>query len=265
MAHAYYQRLSGDDVEGTYRADPSTAGPWSPSLQHGGPPSALAVTLADRVVHAQTGRSDLVPLRVAVDFLGPAPVDDVDLRVTVLRTARSAALAEVTLAAGGRDRMRSRVWFLRTADTTELATASTVPPPIPDGPNQAEQWNFGYGASLDWRYTSGMADQLGPAAVWVRASQPLVDDSSEMPGLARVVLVADSASGISATLDWSVWSFVNVDLDVHLARPFHGEWVHVDAATQLGPAGSALARSVISDPDGVVGAGLQTLVVAPAG
>jgi hypothetical protein len=77
------------------------------------------------------------------------------------------------------------------------------------------------------------------------------------------VLVADSASGLSSELDWSTWSFVNVDLDVHLARPFLGEWVLMDAVTQLGPDGSALARSTISDRHGIVGAGLQTLVLAP--
>jgi hypothetical protein len=84
-----------------------------------------------------------------------------------------------------------------------------------------------------------------------------------LSGLARVALIADSASGISAELDWSVWSFLNVDLDIHLARQVDGEWLLMDAATQLGPAGSALARSTLSDARGVVGSGLQTLVVAP--
>jgi hypothetical protein len=37
----------------------------------------------------------------------------------------------------------------------------------------------------------------------------------------------------------------------------------LDAVTQVGPAGSALARSTLSDTRGALGAGLQTLVVAP--
>ena len=74
----------------------------------------------------------------------------------------------------------------------------------------------------------------GPGAAWVRPTVPLVD-GLELSGLARAVLVADSASGISAELDWDVWSFVNVDLDVHLARPFEGDWVLMDAVTQVGP------------------------------
>jgi hypothetical protein len=42
-----------------------------------------------------------------------------------------------------------------------------------------------------------------------------------------------------------------------------GEWVLMDAVTQLGPHGSALARSTLSDVRGEVGRGLQTLVLAP--
>jgi hypothetical protein len=43
----------------------------------------------------------------------------------------------------------------------------------------------------------------------------------------------------------------------------HGEWLLLDAATQIGASGSALARSTMSDTRGLLGAGLQTLVVAP--
>jgi hypothetical protein len=104
----------------------------------------------------------------------------------------------------------------------------------------------------------------GPAAAWVRPLTALLA-GYEYSGLARAVLIADSASGISAELDWSRWSFVNVDLDVHLARPVDGDWLLMEGRTQLGPTGAALARSVLSDRHGEVGGGLQTLVLAPTG
>jgi hypothetical protein len=37
----------------------------------------------------------------------------------------------------------------------------------------------------------------------------------------------------------------------------------MDAASQLGAHGSALARSTLSDARGVVGSSLQTLILAP--
>jgi hypothetical protein len=122
---------------------------------------------------------------------------------------------------------------------------------------------FGFGASVDWCFAEGRMEVPGPAAAWVRARTPIFD-GYDFSGLARAVLVADSGNGISAELDWSQWSFVNVDLDVHIARPVEGEWVLMQARTQLSSHGSALARSVLSDKRGEFGAGLQTLVVSQA-
>jgi acyl-coenzyme A thioesterase PaaI-like protein len=244
-----------------YLAGPATSGPWDARLQHGGPPNALAVTAAERAVSAATGRTDLVALRLAADFIGPVPVGEFDATTAVLRTARSAALVEVTVSADGRPCLSARVWFVRTSDTSEIAAPSGEPVPVPDVPSGLD-FSFGYGSSLEWRFVKNRMGVPGPAAAWVRPMTPLLA-GHEMSGLARVALIADSGSGISAELDWAQWSFLNVDLDVHLARPVAGEWVLMDAATQLGPAGSALARSTLSDVRGEVGSALQTLVLAP--
>jgi hypothetical protein len=84
-----------------------------------------------------------------------------------------------------------------------------------------------------------------------------------LSGLERAALVGDSASGISSELDWDIWSFVNVDLDVHLARPLIGDWVLIEARTQLGAHGSALCRSTLSDLTGELGCTAATLVLSP--
>ncbi len=60
-------------------------------------------------------------------------------------------------------------------------------------------------------------DRAGPG-LGAAAARSLVAGET-LSGLQRVVLVGDSASGISAELDWDAWSFLNVDLDVHLSRP----------------------------------------------
>jgi hypothetical protein len=261
VADSYFSCLAEDAATGRYAAGPATEGPWAPQLQHGGPPNALAVRAAERVVRAETGRDDLVALRLAADFVGPVPVAEVETRARVVRAARSAALAEVTVSAGGRDCLLGRVWFVRDADTAGVAAPPGLPVAVPDERSTLD-FRFGYGASLDWRFVHGRMARPGPATAWVRPTLPLVDDY-EWSGLARVALIADSASGISAELDWATWSFLNVDLDIHLARPVEGEWVLMDAASQLGAHGSALARSTLSDARGVVGSSLQTLILAP--
>jgi hypothetical protein len=246
---------------GRYVAGPATVGPWADNLQHGGPPSAWAVAAAERALLAETGRDDLVALRLAADFVGPVPVAEIQTRARVVRAARSAALVEVSVAGGDRDCLIAHVWFVRRADTRSISPAVPEPGPVPDAAPGID-YTFGYGASLDWRFVHGSMRTPGPGAAWVRPTLPLVE-GVELSGLARVALIADSASGISAELDWAVWSFVNVDLDIHLARPFAGEWLLMQATTQLGTHGSALARSTLSDERGLLGAGLQTLVLAP--
>lgn len=262
MTDAYFAVRSETANGGTYSATEHTAGPWAARLQHGGPPNALAVRAAERAIAAESGRSDLVALRLAADFVGPVPVAELTAMTRVIRAARSAALVEVRLSADGRDCLLARVWFVRAADTSAIAHRGVPPVAVPDESSRLD-YEFGYGSSLDWRFVSGRMGAPGPAQAWVRPTVPLLD-GYEFSSLARAVLIADSGSGISAELDWNTWSFLNVDLDVHLARPVVGDALLMQAQTHLGPDGSALARSTLSDATGVVGAGLQTLVLAPS-
>lgn len=261
MSGSYFTVLEQTPTATRYHAGIHTSGPWAAHLQHGGPPNALAAMAAETAIREHTGRSDLRAVRLAADFVGPVPVAELDVTSRVLRAARSAALVEVVLAAAGRDCLHARVWFVRDADTSAVATALPPAVPVPDD-LPALDAGFGYGDSLEWRFVRGGMRNAGPGAAWIRPRIPLLPEG-EMSALARAVLIADSASGISAELDWNDWSFVNVDLDVHLARPVTGEWILMEAATQLGSNGSALARSTLSDVHGPVGGGLQTLVLAP--
>ncbi|SHF46539.1 Thioesterase-like superfamily protein [Jatrophihabitans endophyticus] len=260
MANSYFDVVEETPDVSRFAASGHTVGPWSRDLQHGGPPTALAVTVAARHVQEATGRRDLRACRLAADFVRAVPVGPVGVRVRIVRAARSAALAEATVDADGRECLVVRVWFVRDADTSSLVAAPPAPVTVP----AAASWDadFGYGRSLEWRFVEGSMTAPGPASTWLRPLVPLVP-GWPVPSLARCALVADSGSGISAELDWTRWSFVNVDLDVHLARPVEGEWLHLAATTQLGPHGSAVARSTLADVRGVVGGGLQTLVVGP--
>lgn len=264
VTDCYFTRSDETAGVARYLAGPATAGPWAPHLQHGGPPNALAVASAERRAAAETGRDDLVAMRLAADFVGPVPVAEIEVRSRVVRAARSAALVEVDVSAEGRPCLLTRVWLVRSADTAAVAPALPEPASVPEDPDGPVGLGveFGYGQSLEWRFVRGRMDVPGPAVAWVRPTIGLCE-GLDYSGLARTALIADSASGISSELSWAEWSFLNVDLDVHLFRPFHGEWLLMDATTQLGAGGAGLARSTLSDVRGVVGAGLQTLVLAP--
>lgn len=261
VSNTYFEILDESAADGSYLAGPDTGGPWADHLQHGGPPNALLVHAAERLVAAETGRADLVGVRLSADFVGPVPVGEVATAARIVRAARSAVLVEAILRSDGRDCLHARVWLVADRDTAAIALPSPEPTEPPIGlPGLAAR--FPYGDSIEWRAVRGNIDLPGPGVVWARPRTDLLD-GLVLSGLQRAVLIGDSASGVSSALDWSVWSFVNVDLDVHLARPVLGEWLHMDAATQLGPNGSALARSSLADVYGPVGATAQTLVVAP--
>jgi acyl-coenzyme A thioesterase PaaI-like protein len=264
VADPYFTHIEGTWAFARYSADTATGGPWNPALQHGGPPSALLVLIAEALAAEHTGRDDLVSLRLAAEFVRPVPVGELRVSADVLRVARTAVLVGLTMSDSDRVCLHGRVWLVRSADTQALL------PPDPGHPVPSEpptglpglEARFPYGESMEWRVVSGGLDQPGPGTVWARATRSILD-GVPMTGMQRAALVGDSASGISAELDWTTWSFLNIDLDIHLARPLEGEWVLLDAETQVGPAGSALARSTVSDLVGRVGGSLQTLVLAP--
>lgn len=255
---------AGSELTGTVTSSPACGGPWSADLQHGGPPGALLVRLAEQLAAAAAGRSDLVAARIAAEFLAPVPLAPLAVSATVVRLARSAVLIQAQLAAFGRPCLQARVWLLtespaagrpRVTDPAAAGLPSEDPTAFPDFGMDG----FPYAEHLEWRAVSGRAREPGPATVWVRPRVPLL--VGERPStLQRLVVIADSASGISSLLDWDDWSFANVDLDVHVMRQSQDDWLRMQASSELGT-GLGLARSSLSDRAGVIGAGLQTLLV----
>jgi hypothetical protein len=248
--------------DGRFRGEEACVGPWSPALLHGGPPSALLVRACEQAAVEVT--PGLVALRASIDFLSAVPLGPVEVTARVVRGGKRITLTEAVLAAGGREVLHARVWHVRTA-TASTPVIDQQPPVHVPGPEEAAastDWAFPYARALEWRLVGGSHTGPGPATVWSRTRIPVVA-GEEPSGLQRAVLVADSGNGISADLDWNAWSFVNIDLDVHLSRPLSGAWVLLDATTRYEGSGTALAASSLWDERGRVGRGAQTLVVTP--
>jgi len=246
----------------TYRATPATAGPWSPDAQHGGPPSALAAREMER--HEPDERMRLA--RVAVDILRPVPVGTVTLRTRTVRPGRRVALLETVLEADGVEVLIARGWRTeRSADVPLIGAGK----PVPDIPQTVWQPVFGgaghlagYMSAVEWRFVSGSLDTMGPCQGWGRSLVPLIDGEQASP-MCRTLLLADSGSGLSMTLDPAKFIFINVDVTVVLQRDPVGEWLLLDAVTTVGDTGTGLAATQLSDRSGAIGSGLQTLLVAP--
>jgi hypothetical protein len=209
----------------------------------------------------------MIIARMTVDILGAIPVDELRLRSRVLRPGRSVELVEAALSAGTRDVARAQAWRVRRT-TEEIALRQPVrsAPPLDAEPTPfvaeglAEGWADGYLSAVEWRFVAGAFGQPGPATAWTRLRHPVVPGEQPSP-LQRVLAVADSGNGISTELDLTHWHFINPELTVHLHREAVGEWICMAAQTAISPNGVGLATSVLSDLDGPVGVGAQSLLI----
>ncbi len=121
--------------------------------------------------------------------------------------------------------------------------------------------DVGYHTAMEYRFAAGGFLEKGPATVWMRMRHPLVEGEQPSP-LQRVLAAADSGNGVSATLDWGRYLFINVDLTVELHRLPEGEWVCLDAITIPEPTGLGLSDTALFDERGPIGRATQTLLIA---
>jgi hypothetical protein len=251
-----------------------TTGPWDARAQHGGPPSALL----GRAIQRCEPRGDMIIARFTCEILGAIPVGEIRVRARLARPGRSVELLEAVASADGRDVARATAWRVLRTDGPQVAPRSAPPvlpkeqsappggiPQAPPGempPAPASGWVDGYLSAIEWRPVRGHFTEPGPATVWARMRYPLVPGEETGP-LERVLAIADSGNGVSSELDLRRWRFINPELTVHLHREAVGEWICLDARTVISTGGAGLATSVLSDADGPVGVGAQSLLIAP--
>ncbi len=248
----------------SFVSSPATRGPWDPRAQHGGPPIALAATVIER----RHPRVDVQVARVTAEFLRPIPVAPLTIRTEVIRPGRSVELIGGSVFAGTDEVLRLSVVRIRTTAPLDF-TANADREAMPAGLDTAYAPDFfpvtidvGYHSAMEFRFLKGNFMEQGPAAAWGRTRIPLIAGDTTSP-LARVLIVADSANGISGELDYRRWVFINPELTVHLHRLPVGEWVCLDARTIVQRHGIGLSESKLFDRDGLLGVGHQSLFVAP--
>ncbi|MET0558564.1 MAG: thioesterase family protein [Solirubrobacterales bacterium] len=259
MPDCFYER-DGDLLVATG----STRGPWDPGAQHAGPPAALLGRALEGLEEADAFQIG----RISFDILRSVPIAPVRLAARILRPGRRVQLLEAELSdAGGEVLMRATAWRIRTA-AVEIPTELAAPDPPPPAPSEGAESEFfptgqerGYHTAMEVRFVSGSFVEPGPATVWLRMREPLVAGEEPTP-LQRTLVVADVGNGVSATLDYHRYLFINVDLTVQLEGLPAGEWIGVEARTLPRPNGVGTAESVLSDERGRIGRALQTLLVS---
>jgi hypothetical protein len=253
-----------------YVATELTRGPWDPGSQHAGPPAALIGREVERLGGGRIGGEDGPPAqvgRITYEVLRPVPIAPLRVEARIVRPGRRVEMFEATLSdQAGETLMRALGWRLRTeAVSFESPPSEQKHPPGPESGEPREffrtGYDVGYHTAMEYRFTRGAFIEAGPATVWMRMDLPLLPGEEPTP-LQRVLAAADSGNGVSASLDWSRFLFINVDLTVHLHRMPEGEWVCLDAVTLPEPNGVGMADTRLLDERGAIGRATQTLLIA---
>jgi hypothetical protein len=238
-------------------------GPWDPAAMHGGAPVALAA-------RAIEGLSTPVPMhcaRLTCEFAGAVPLAPVTVTARLVRAGKRLGFAEAEMLAGDGAVLRARATLLRAGAVDLPPIVAEEPVFVGPGNSRPAEWT-GSGAdeeegfhrtAMELRFARGDWG-LGPAVAWFRLRRPLVAGEVPTP-LQRAVAAADFGNGISRVLGFASHLFVNTDLTVHLHREPAGEWVALDARTDLDPAGVGQATSVLRDERGRLGVAAQSLFV----
>lgn len=260
MSECYYRRLEADGDYQVFSSTKLTASGWGPNLQHGSPPMALLLKAIEELPepheHLRIGR-------VALDILGPIPLEAVRVRAWIERPGRRIALAvaemEAPAVGGYRPVARASAWLLATSVTADVASNRYAPlPEYPDGARPPAFDSPGYAKSVDFHWKSVPGDEARVA--WMRAFTHIVDAEATTP-LQRLASCIDSANGIGAVLNPLRFVFMNTDTVMHLHRVPQGDEFGIRARMSVGPDGVGVTNAEIFDHHGFIGTSAQSVLV----
>jgi hypothetical protein len=241
-------------------------GPWSPKALHGGAPSALFATVCE--MH-DPGPAAFVA-RLTIELMRPVPLAPLEMKVRTIRPGRKVQWIEAMLSdESGHEVARATVLRLRSDD---VDTSGSVHPDVvaPPGPDDVENQKFPFGEESigfwnvhDVRLVRGNWMEPGPGIAWFRLNCPVIAGEPISP-IARVAAAADFGSGVASPVRLTNAAAINPELTVHVHRHPATEWVCLESGGWAQPHGVGMADTMLHDERGVIGRGVQTLLVEPA-
>jgi len=252
----------------TFQPTEHSRGPWNEELLHGGPVAAL---LAHQLAASSPG-DGWFPARLTVDLMRPVALVPLHVTTSVLRAGRRAQLLSADCRVDGVLVARAALQLIATRDVSipagspalrwAAAGNRTSPEETPRmHPLSRVDGTTFHASSVEHRSRDNALSGAGAASDWIRVGADLLPGLPLSP-FERVGCAADFGNGISSSLPFEDYSYVNADLSVHVFRLPVDEWVQVDAVTHVDGHGVGMAESVLLDRLGLLGHACQSLVVA---
>ena len=258
---------------GTYQSTPLANAGWYEEGQHGGAISAL---VAGHIEAEVPTLGEMQVSRVTVEIFRVVPLVPLRIETDVIREGKR--IQHVRAEVYDQDETLlsvANVQRLRVADLP-LPDSSAPPPlqiPQPDEIEHRVGDAWGVGTSgktmfhrhaMEVREVEGGFEEEGPGTVWMRLTKPIIAGREPTP-LERMVATADFCNGISRSLDYDTWVFMNPDLTIHVSRYPRGEWIGLSAESTYAHEGRGLATGTLWDTTGWLGRSTQSLYLDKTG
>ena len=264
MSGALFDRLG----EGRFGPTENSLGPWGQDLLHGGPVGAL---LAHELFATAT-EGEWFPARFTLDLMRPISMAPLEITSTVLRAGRKAELVSADCRSGDALAARASLQLIASSvlpvggDTPAKHWTQSKKPTSPE--STPRTWPLNptgvttfHHASVEHHAREGALTSLGPESDWIRVTCDLLPDTQLAP-FERVICAADFSNGVSSSLPFEDYTYINADLTVYVFRLPVDEWVMIDAITHSGDQGVGLAESALYDREGLLGRTCQSLVIS---
>jgi hypothetical protein len=245
---------------------PLARGPWNPRAMHGGAPGALFATVCES---HDPGPAGFVA-RLTVELLRPVPLAPLELAVRTFRPGRKVQWLEAMLCdESGQEVARATALRVRSDEVNTVGSVSpgVDPPPgfdsVPDHDFPFGEDAVGFWNVHDVRLVRGNWLEPGPGVAWFRLRCPVIAGEPIAP-IARVAAAADFGSGVGNPVRTTAANAINPELTVHVHRHPVGEWVCLESGAWAQPDGIGMAETRLYDERGVIGRGVQSLIVESA-
>ena len=252
---AFYTEEGGLFIPGPGRL---AGNPWFRDAQNG---AAVAALLVQELCSMPTP-GPMIVTRLNVDLFREVPRQPLRVRKDVLHDGRKLQILRTALVAEGVDVATATAQRLRvTAGEGEASPPGhSYPSPDEVSPWPIDELTPGIMMHVDQRYIRGGLRRSVPSTGWFRVNIDVIAGRPTEP-LAHLLTLCDFGSGISGPYRRDKWTYPNTDISVHLCRAPIGEWFLLDAATESGGNGIAVAHLTLGDRTGIFGRAHQTLLV----
>lgn len=248
------------DDDGWYVGSDAARGPWSPEHCHAGPVSGLLARAAERLV------TDKQICRLSVDVARAVPLNGIQIEARVTKQGRTLATVEVSaIDRRGRSCCTGHTVHMATKALEAVPTVAADPPRF----SEARPGRFpmhkrahalpSFSVGCEVAYPPGEDEAPGPTTVWLK-TPPLLADETTSP-FQSLCPIGDCGNAFSRNADPACFSFMNLDLTIHMFRAPGSTWLASRAQSFWEPTGIGLSQAILFDKVGPVGQATQAILL----